>query len=722
MGILDNIIERAGFVRKGSTPVPGVTGDTSGDPFAIWRQAKGIDPQRAMEVYTTWTYACIRAIAEELGAMRFRLYKVGKDRDEEVYEHELLDLLGGVNLTQTGLELLFTTGAHLEAVGNCYWYLDGVTNEKSKPSAIYLMNPARVEVAADREQFPPRVSGYRLRTKSGKKLPYAPHQVLHLKYPNPNDPLVGVGTVQSIAQWIDADNYAMEFNRRFFLEGARIGGFLETESVLTTEQSEYVKKSFEDKHRGVANAYRTLMLPKGLKYKEAGQTQKDLDFANLMNMMRDHILAGFRVPRTVLGITDDVNRANAEATNYVFALRTIKPKMELIVSYLNEFLVPRYGDNLYLSFDSPVPEDREIAREDKKSALAGQPWQTINEVREAEGLPPILNGDTVMGDFNKIPVGQPQKEVAAPTKRSTNRPRTRHARNAKLRQGLAEGIAKAAAAALESSQKRLAEIKRKDISTLSDEDYEVVWRVFTERVETHRELLEERLRQFNARQQAEVLKNLEQLVEEKSLKQKTLFGDTDWPSILTDLALPITMNLFDEEAKEAASLIGIVVDPLTPETRTAITVSMERMSQSYNDYTTNLLEEKLEQGLSEGASLDEMTNLVKDVYEFSDTVRAERLARTETFRVGNLATKEAWKQSGVVKTIKWYTAADERVCQFCGPLHGKVIDINENFFNLGDEMVGSEGGTLSIDYADVEAPPVHPNCRCYTRPEEISIE
>ena len=63
------------------------------------------------------------------------------------------------------------------------------------------------------------------------------------------------------------------------------------------------------------------------------------------------ILAGFRVGKTILGTAEsDTNRATAETADYVFAKRTIKPLMQMIVSYLNEFLVPRYGDDVYLGF------------------------------------------------------------------------------------------------------------------------------------------------------------------------------------------------------------------------------------------------------------------------------------------------------------------------------------------------------------------------------------
>jgi hypothetical protein len=41
-------------------------------------------------------------------------------------------------------------------------------------------------------------------------------------------------------------------------------------------------------------------------------------------------------------------RATAETAYYVFSKRTIKPKMLLVISYLNEFSRTRYGDDLYI--------------------------------------------------------------------------------------------------------------------------------------------------------------------------------------------------------------------------------------------------------------------------------------------------------------------------------------------------------------------------------------
>lgn len=44
--------------------------------------------------------------------------------------------------------------------------------------------------------------------------------------------------------------------------------------------------------------------------------------------------------------------------------------------------------------------------------------------------------------------------------------------------------------------------------------------------------------------------------------------------------------------------------------------------------------------------------------------RAALIAKTESFRAANGANKEAWKASGVVQTIRWYSAEDSKVCQF----------------------------------------------------------
>lgn len=707
--------------------IPKISASGGADPFIIWRSQKKVPADKAFEVYAGWVYACVRAIAEEIGSTRFQLFEINSEGEhEEIFEHEALDILDAVNPYQTGLELKYMTAAHLEAVGNAYWYLEGVKSEKDKPKAIYILNPSKVKVFVNRNSFPTAIEKYQYRTETNL-YEFKPYQILHFKYPDPADPFEGIGTVQTIAQWIDADNYAMEFNRRFFLNGARLGGFLESENAHTPEQLDYLKKSFEAIFKGVENAYKVAALPKGTKFQPASETQKDMDFANLMTMMRDRILAGFRVPRTALGITDDVNRANAEATNYVFALRTIKPKMQLITSYLNEFLIPRFGDNLFLDFADPVPENRELRIQEMQAAVGQQPVMSVNEAREEYfGLEGVENGDEVNRPFQfTLTAGKPKpKATRRRGSKRTIAPITRHARNAKNRKSIASELAKKLAKELQDFECLAKEVRKKDIATLSDGDYEVLWKGFVTRITPYELAMAETVRQFNAKQKEEVVKNIGRAIKiTKGVERSALFDKDEWIGILVDLSHPAMADLMAKEGKEAATLLGATdTDIMTPEVRKSLKRSLELMADSYNETTLDLLKRKLEEGLDDGLSLAELKGRVAEIYEFSDEHRAEQVARTETFRIANAATHAAWKQTGVVKTVKWYTAADERVCPWCAPMHGKIVGIDEDFFKKGDTATGSDGSKLDIEYDDVGSPPLHVSCRCYIRPEEISIE
>jgi hypothetical protein len=63
------------------------------------------------------------------------------------------------------------------------------------------------------------------------------------------------------------------------------------------------------------------------------------------------------------------------------------------------------------------------------------------------------------------------------------------------------------------------------------------------------------------------------------------------------------------------------------------------------------------------------------------------------------------------------------VCPYCGDFDGKVVGVDENFADKGDTISGTDADgnevEMSVDYANIEAGSLHPNCRCYVRPDEI---
>ncbi|MDQ3158799.1 MAG: phage portal protein [bacterium] len=702
------------------------------DSFAFWLSSKKISAAQAMRINNGWVYACVRAIAEALAGIKFKLYEVQSNGDyEEVFDHEVLTLLNSLNPHQTGYEGRYATAAHLELAGNSYWLLDGVEKEGDLPTAIFPLNPQYMKVIKD--VLPNFIKQYEYKVGNSQTVIYQPYQILHFKYPDPNDAYEGIGTVQAIMQWIDSENYATEVNRQYFINGARMSGVLSVEQELAPEQMEYLRKSFEQVYTGVSNAYKVGMMPAGVKYDELGQNPKDMDFSNLQVTMRDKILAGFRVPKTILGVAEsETNRATAETANYVFSERTIKPKITMIVQYLNEKLVSLYGDNLVLDFEDPTLGNRELAMNEMTAAMAGQATMSINEAREQFfGLPGIENGDAVMGNFSNTPIGAPKPKAVQrsgqknksiiKTPAKTVYSKVREAKKT-MTTDITERLVKNIENLKENANQTL---KQKDITKLTDEEYEPIYKSFLSRVIPHEKEQLEVMKKFNDDQQEEIIKLIPDAM--KSLKDietkanfSTMFKLGKWITILTDLSTPIHNEVYGTEREEAAKLVGVALPDITPEATRAIKAGVELMARSYNETTLALIEKVLDKAEADGLAIDTVKERINSLFDYNNEVRAGMIAKTETFRTANNASRDAWQESGVVKELKWYTSSADP-CEYCQPLNGTVISIEENFFDKGDTVAGRDGGKLDVSYADVSGGSLHVNCQCYIRPETISL-
>ncbi len=721
-----------------------------GDPIAIWRVSptKLVDAGKAMAANYGIVYACVSAVADEISQMEFKLFQIKDDGPEESNDHEILDLLDAVNEGQTGPEFKWTLAAHLELTGNAYIYLMGVKSDTDKPKAMFLLDPSKVMPFFDKTTYPWVIKGYTF-TIENKVYNYKPYEIVHLKYPDANDPFVGMGKVQAAGYYVDGDNDVMQFNRNFFLSGSKLGAVLQSEA--TDEAAlERLRISWETLHSGASNAHRPFIMPKGVKLADNQPKAQDMDFSNYWDKTMARIMLVFRVSRTILGTAEsDTNRATAETADYVFAKRTIKPKMQQICSYLNEFLVPRFGQDIYLGFLDPTPEDKQFRVTEQSTAIGRQPVMTQNEAREKYyGLGPVEGGDQLLVQNNMMPVGlastnspnQQHEDVSGTPQNSGDDGKSMHAdvkpmqKTAKPRMPLPrfyknmltrKRMAKDFADMLGD---KLKQIQTKKLKDLSNEEYFAVWQKFVERTTEWQKKLHAGMVKINDEQEKEVQTNVAlwyetnktlSMAATKGLKMSDLFDAKKWIGIIIDMATPILLDQAKTEGEQAASNFGkpglnILEDAGV---RESIDKATSLFAEHYTQTTMEQVYGKIQESLEAGDSLDEISDKIQGVYGYASSVRADMVAKTETFRVGNYATKEGWKQTGV-RTIKWYTAMDGNVCPFCEQENGKIISVENNFYDQGDSLT-VDGQTMSLDYSDVEAPPLHVSCRCYVRPEDV---
>ena len=466
---------------------------------------------------------------------------------------------------------------------------------------------------------------------------------------------------------------------------------------------------------------------------------------------RYKIFSIFRTPKAVVAISDDVNRANAETADYTFAKRTIKPKMQKLVEQLNEFLVPMFGDDLFLDFFDPVPDNIELKMKKYTAALGASGWMTINEVREEEGLESIDGGDVIYRPMAMIPTGENPEEskkmiVFAKKKINNEKKKNKYIEQVKylnarksLKKKKKEKIEEALVSVIKTflkkeggtnNNKKKISITKKSVKPKQITNLEGFWKKQIEIEEKYEKKLLTKLRDIFKIQERETVEKLENL--SKGILAK--YSDDNYrQGYLTEIKLNIPsvlLNKDKESKKMAITAVPILKDAiidggqyvldeldLTTEfvKSKAVTDYLNKypikFSQSVNKTTNLKLRKTLIEGIGEGESTSKLISRVRMVFNSADKFRAASIARTEVSRATNFATVEAYKQSNVVEGKKWLTAFDERTCERCGAMNGKVVDLNKNFFNKNDEFMD-----LKFDYDAVGQPPLHTKCRCTVTP------
>jgi HK97 family phage portal protein len=154
----------------------------------------------------------------------------------------------------------------------------------------------------------------------------------------------------------------------------------------------------------------------------------------------------------------------------------------------------------------------------------------------------------------------------------------------------------------------------------------------------------------------------------------------------------------------------------------------DRAAGTVNAYTAVKVTEILGQGVADGETIPQLAERVrtwageKGDEERGTVARARTIARTEAQRASRSAEVEAWKASGIVEGKTWLLAPDP--CEFCEAASNAFskdgVGIDQAFYAKGQALEGADGGTLNLDYEDVQGPPLHPNCRCSLQPKLVS--
>jgi HK97 family phage portal protein len=362
------------------------------------------DTESYLQQYGTagWVYICGNRVAKKCASTDFALFTTDSEGTKQyVKQHVLLDVMARPNDMMSQMQLRMLLHLHMELAGEAFWYIN--TNVVGGPAQIYPLIPSFIKIVpgGPRGQM---IKGY-IYDVMGQIVTFKPEEIIHFFYPNP-DPgnfYRGASPLSALRYTLAAHQNAEIYNYQFFRNSAQPGGYLSTDHSLDRQEVNRLRRMWEQQQRGQNNWHKVAVATNGLRFQEVGISHKDMDFVNQMENARETILAAFGVPKSQVGLVQDVNKATAQSDESNFGTQTIGPALANIASTLNTFLMPLYGDSIQCEFLNILPRDEALLLEKHKTYVTTA-VMTINDVRRDLGLPTVAWGDEPIIPVNFVPL------------------------------------------------------------------------------------------------------------------------------------------------------------------------------------------------------------------------------------------------------------------------------------------------------------------------------
>ena len=419
-----------------------ISGPTKQDP---------VSPQNIMQQLKSWIYTCSNINAAAVGSQDLHLYAtveegqnnkflhkhipVSHSRWEnikknsslksmarvkqaenvvEIVDHPLITLLQNMNKFNNNYESFELTSIYLDMIGDAYWYIK--KDEYGMPEEIWVLQGQYMKIVPAKRVF---LKGYLYGVpdlnsidQSKGLIKFNKDEIIHFKTPNPNSMYYGLGAAQAVIASINRMN-SMDTS-----EQARLNNMGRPDFVvnykggkLDNKEIKKIERMWNGAFGGPSKDGKIKVFDEDFGLETLGFSPRDMEYLSGRIWSLKEIAGAFGVPYSMLD-TSDTKKATSELADRWYAKNTILPKITRIAEKLNEQLVPLYDPSgrLFLNFDNPVPEDRELLmKENTEYVKAG--ILSVNEARLRLGMAAL---DDESFDIPKVGNSMPTKETEQP--------------------------------------------------------------------------------------------------------------------------------------------------------------------------------------------------------------------------------------------------------------------------------------------------------------------
>lgn len=706
MSLLDNIFKNS--KSKGATVnedqwIDLQSGD-SGDQ--VWGDTDLLK-QYQKSIYV---FRSVKVIAERVASNPYKLHRVknNKGETEEVLVHPLLSLLAKPNPFQAWDTFLKISETNKLLTGEAYWYK--IYDNRGKLVELWNIRPDMIKAVYSKANY---ISHYEMRVE-GRTVTFSTDEIVPFFSVNPLSPIKGQSPLLPAKNRVLTEQYSSEYQRDFFNNSARPDGLFLSDKPVNQKEKDETRKRWNDKFKGRGKTSQIAFLSGGVKYQQVSTTQREMDYIETMKFTRDDILVAFGVPRGLI-VSEDANNADGQNAFTSFLANTIEPEVKELFNTINEMIVKvDFGEEYYLEYVSPVPEDRERLFTELEKGV--DKWITRNEARQMLGLTPIDGGDRLFTSIGNVDINSSLTGGGLITENTLGikvlQSRPNLVKTFNLIEVTSQAVERAIAmskAQKGKSTKKSKKGEKKGVSLFADKGVRAGYEAFVNKtIDRRAKTFKERLMVEITDQKDRVLELIPGIVEQEANtpeKIVSMLNIGDEVKYSKDAMLPIYLNITEEAGGQAMRLINsqkaledfivsAIVSKMVDERATFFATSVTETT--FKGIVDNVIE-----GIDKGEGIVEISDRVESVYDEIDLYRADLIARTETTYANNTGFQEAYAQSDAVDGKEWIATHDERTREAHLVLDGEIVDTRATFSN-------------GLAY------PSEPNCRCVIAPAIIT--
>jgi len=636
---------------------------------------------------SVFVYRGVRTIIQAASAIPWYAFA---DDGTPLPEHELTKLMLHPNLEFSGQDMIEIIIGHLCLTGNALWQ-PIMTN--GRITEVWPVMPDLVQPIPSKA--PGKwLDGWQINEESRQRI-VPPETFIHFMQTDPGNPYWGIGPLMAAARTIDTDNEAQDTQKVSMQNRGIPSGILSpTDSEMTADELEEIKKRFKAEHGGKISRREPWILNKGIKWEQMSLSAVEMDYtASRLQNKRD-VSAALGISPIFLGDLEQSSYNNMMEARKALYQDVVIPMLDDIRATLRMRVAPAYGVDI--GYDT---SNVEALRDDfnKKVTSAqtlwamGVPFDQINNRLEM-GFEEFTGWDRSYIPFSLMPAGGTSVQD-----------------NGQAVEG--QQVADTAANIAAGDKLNGIQIKRptnKAFQADTEEQKTQQWKRIDSRRMGWWAVIGKRIEPLYGDLSDAIVKALKDKTETTAPKAaaSAINGQTDsWLKVMT----AAYMSIIEDVGNQTASDMGMKPKSAKAQIFDPFSAAAVKWIKSQATLTVKaILATDLEavkaiilNGFTEGQGIPAISKLIRGFYDDNSAWKAARVARTEVAKAAGFGQHEAAAQSGVVETKKWLTARDSTVRDSHADLEGEEQPLNGTYSN-GLEFPGDPSG----DPSEVI------NCRC----------